>query len=92
MATWQLQEAKARLSEVIETAKKHGPQVITQRGVQTAVLIPFSDWATQDRNQNLTPEQAEDRKRKEFLTFLQSAPEFEIPDRHRERSLKRKVK
>lgn len=44
MASWQLQDAKAKLSEVIATAKEQGPQVITQRGVKTAVIVPFDEW------------------------------------------------
>jgi prevent-host-death family protein len=37
--TWQLQEAKNRFSEVVEEALKEGPQVITRRGVETAVVL-----------------------------------------------------
>ncbi len=32
MATWQLQEAKDRFSEVLELALSEGPQVIAVRG------------------------------------------------------------
>ena len=35
--SWQLQEAKNQLSEVVEQALKTGPQIITRRGVDTAV-------------------------------------------------------
>jgi len=42
--TWQLQEAKSKLSAVIGEAQSHGPQVITQRGVQTAILLSYSDY------------------------------------------------
>ena len=44
MQTWQLQEAKAKLSEVIETAEKKGPQMITRRGVETAVVVSMEEW------------------------------------------------
>jgi prevent-host-death family protein len=44
MATWQLQEAKARFSELVETARTAGPQVIARRGVETAVLVPAEEW------------------------------------------------
>ena len=37
MHMWQLQEAKNRLSEVVDEAMKGGPQVITRRGAE-AVL------------------------------------------------------
>ncbi len=39
MKTWQLQEAKARLSEVIKKAADEGPQRITVRGRAAAVVM-----------------------------------------------------
>ena len=42
--SWQLQEAKNRFSEVIEEAIKDGPQLITRRGVETAVVVSFTDY------------------------------------------------
>ena len=44
MKTWQLQEAKARLSEVIKQASKEGPQAITMRGEPTAVVISRDEY------------------------------------------------
>jgi prevent-host-death family protein len=44
MSTWQLQEAKNRLSELIERALSEGPQVITRHGVEVAVVMPFSRY------------------------------------------------
>ena len=41
---WQLQEAKARLSEVIKKAKKEGPQNITVHGLPTAVVISSKEY------------------------------------------------
>ncbi len=37
--TWTLQDAKNRFSEVVEDALRHGPQTITRRGKETAVLV-----------------------------------------------------
>jgi len=68
MATWQLQDAKARLSEVIDTAKKQGPQIITQRGVKSAVVVPFEQWERESAARKPT-----------LLEILQSGPRFEIP-------------
>ena len=42
--TWQVQEAKARFSALLETALTQGPQVVTKRGVETAVLVPIDYW------------------------------------------------
>ena len=39
MATWQVQDAKTRLSEVIERARAEGPQTITRHGKERAVVL-----------------------------------------------------
>ncbi len=41
---WQVQEAKARFSEMLETSIVEGPQIVTKRGVETAVLVPIEQW------------------------------------------------
>lgn len=38
-AEWQLQDAKNRLSQVVDKAVNEGPQTITLRGKPTVVLI-----------------------------------------------------
>ena len=42
--TWQVQEAKARFSAFLEASVKEGPQIVTKRGVETAVLLPIEQW------------------------------------------------
>lgn len=42
--TWQLQQAKTRLSEVIEEAHSRGPQIITRHGAERAVLLSIGDY------------------------------------------------
>jgi antitoxin Phd len=44
MKTWPVQEAKARFSELLEASLTQGPQILTRRGVETAVLIPIEKW------------------------------------------------
>jgi prevent-host-death family protein len=44
MARWQVQQAKARLSEVIDEAERKGPQLITRHGLDRAVLISIEDF------------------------------------------------
>ena len=39
MAVWQVQDAKARLSEAIACASSEGPQTITRHGVARAVVL-----------------------------------------------------
>jgi antitoxin Phd len=44
MKTWPVQDAKARFSEMLETCLKHGPQLVTKRGSDAAVLVPIDEW------------------------------------------------
>ncbi len=44
MARWQVQQAKMRLSEVIEEAQRKGPQVITRHGTDRAVVLSIEDF------------------------------------------------
>lgn len=41
---WQLQEAKSKLSQVVDNAISDGPQVITRRGVQVAIVLSYSEY------------------------------------------------
>ena len=41
---WQVQDAKARFSKLLETSLAEGPQIVTKRGVETAVLVPIEQW------------------------------------------------
>ncbi len=44
MASWQVQDAKARFSEFLDATIKKGPQVVTRRGIETAVMVPIEEW------------------------------------------------
>ena len=44
MRAWPVQDAKARFSEMLETCLREGPQVVTKRGADAAVLVPATDW------------------------------------------------
>ena len=41
---WPLQDAKARFSEVVRRANSDGPQVVTYRGVDRAVVVSAQDY------------------------------------------------
>jgi antitoxin Phd len=41
---WQIQQAKTHLSELIERARSEGPQVITRRGVEQAVVLSIEQY------------------------------------------------
>lgn len=45
MTTWQLQEAKARLSELVKRAASEGPQEITVHGQAAAVVVSAEEFA-----------------------------------------------
>jgi antitoxin Phd len=76
MASWQLQEAKARFSEFLDAALKNGPQVVTRRGRETAVLVPIAEWRRL---------QKASRPGLKSLLLGRHAPRFEdlIPERGR---------
>ncbi|WP_137177381.1 type II toxin-antitoxin system Phd/YefM family antitoxin [Roseomonas sp. AR75] len=44
MPSWPVQDAKARFSELLDTCLADGPQVVTRRGAETAVLVPMAEW------------------------------------------------
>ena len=59
---WQLQDAKARFSEVVKRAGAQGPQNITVRGELTAVVLSWEDY------QQLTKPKAS------FADFMKKSP------------------
>ncbi|HZR56422.1 MAG TPA: type II toxin-antitoxin system Phd/YefM family antitoxin [Terriglobales bacterium] len=73
MNSWQLQQAKARFSEFLDAALRRGPQVVTRRGIEEAVLVPIEEWRRLQRNS------APDIKG----LLLETGPRFEdiAPDR-----------
>jgi len=74
MDSWQLQQAKARFSEFLDAALTKGPQVVTRRGVEAAVLVPIEEWR---RMQSYS--------RPSIKELLLSGPRFEnlVPPRRR---------
>ena len=41
---WQLQEAKNKLSQVVKEARRSGPQIITVRGEDAAVILSMDEY------------------------------------------------
>jgi antitoxin Phd len=71
--SWQLQEAKTRLSEVIEEAHAKGPQIITRHGTERAVVLSIGDY------------RALVAHKPNFIEYLLSGPKvegFEIEPSH----------
>jgi prevent-host-death family protein len=50
-SVWQIQDAKNKLSEVINRAVTQGPQVITKHGEKTVVVVSYSEYETLRKSQ-----------------------------------------
>jgi prevent-host-death family protein len=44
MARWKLKDAKARFSELLQSALEKGPQFVIHQGREAAVLVAIEDW------------------------------------------------
>jgi antitoxin Phd len=44
MTKWQLQRAKSHFSELIDAVLEKGPQVVTRRGMDAAVVVSIDEW------------------------------------------------
>jgi prevent-host-death family protein len=44
MDAWPVQDAKARFSEFLEACLSEGPQLVTRRGAEAAVLVRVDEW------------------------------------------------
>ena len=80
MKSWPVQDAKARFSELLEACIADGPQLVTRRGAEAAVLVPVAQWrrleaaarpslkdlllSDQARTEALTPARGRARRRK----------------------------
>jgi antitoxin Phd len=41
---WEERDARARFSQLLDATLGDGPQVVTRRGVETAVLVSIDEW------------------------------------------------
>ena len=76
---WPVQDAKSKFSELLDTTLAEGPQIVTKRGIETAVLLPIEHWrrlermtrpdlkelllAPEARTEHLTPARQQRRRR-----------------------------
>ncbi len=44
MRRWPVQDAKAKFSEFLDACLTDGPQTVTRRGVEAAVLVSIEQW------------------------------------------------
>jgi antitoxin Phd len=80
MAKWQVQEAKTRLSELIEEANTAGPQIITRHGSEHAVVLSITDY------RSLTVQ------RKNLKDYLLGGPKVDNFEVKRSRDTGRKIR
>jgi len=73
MKIWPVQDAKARFSELLDACVSEGPQVVTRRGAETAVLIPIAEWKR--LNNAARP------SLKELLMTDEGRADFDLPQR-----------
>jgi antitoxin Phd len=75
MKAWPVQDAKARFSELLQASLTKGPQMVTLRGVETAVLITVEEWrGLRERAR---------KSLKELLLSPEGSGELGIPQRGR---------
>jgi prevent-host-death family protein len=41
---WQMQDAKAKFGELVRRANSEGPQIVTYRGTETAVVLSIEEF------------------------------------------------
>lgn len=82
MHTWQMQEAKARLSEVVKLAESEGPQNITLHGQSVAVVVSRSTFERLSGNEH------------SFIEFMRQSPLYGLEEIEfeRDKSLTREVR
>lgn len=77
MKIWPVQDAKAKFSELLKTCKAEGPQMVSNRGVVEAVLVPVEQWEARKGEHKLTI--------KEWLLMDKPRFDLDIPPRGRAR-------
>lgn len=83
MQTWPVQDAKARFSELLEACMKDGPQLVTKRGEDAAVLVPVQQWKRMREAARPTL--------KQLLLSEQARGELPVPARGRARRRSREA-
>ena len=76
MKAWPVQDAKAKFSEMLEACLRRGPQLVTKRGADAAVLVPIAEWR---RLQG-----APARTLKDLLLTDEARADLKIPPRGRQ--------
>jgi antitoxin Phd len=83
MKVWSVRDAKARFSEMLDACLRDGPQMVTRRGNDVAVLVPMREW--QRLHEATRP------SLKELLLRDQGRGDLPVPQRGRLRQRKNQV-
>jgi antitoxin Phd len=75
MKIWPVQDAKARFSELLDQCLRDGPQLVTKRGIDAAVLVPVREWKRLNNSARPTL--------KQLLLSDEARAEFVLPPRGR---------
>lgn len=78
--SWQLQDAKQRLSELVRQAIEEGPQVVTRHGKDAVVVMSVAEFEKLSGG------------RSDFKAFLTNAPEIGRLRISRDRTPARRIK
>jgi prevent-host-death family protein len=76
---WQVQEAKQKLSELIQRAIDEGPQIVTRRGKEVVVVVSIEEYRRLRGG------------RPDFKSFLVGGPDFDALELDRATDLPREV-
>jgi antitoxin Phd len=68
IVSWQLQAAKQHFSELVERARRDGPQVVTKHGKEAVVVVSVEHY------RRLCGKQPR------LVEFIRSAPDFDLLD------------
>jgi len=69
--SWQLQTAKQHFSELVERARREGPQVVTKHGKDAVVVVSAEEY------------QWLSRTGPKLVDFIREAPDFDLLDLER---------
>ncbi len=77
-SAWQLQDAKSKFSELVESALSKGPQLVTKRGINSVVVISMEEF-----NRLKKP-------KGDLVSFFNKAPKIDL-DTERKKDMDRSI-
>ena len=83
MSTWQVQQAKAHLSELLDDAETKGPQIITRHGAERAVVLSIREYRSLSTDSQKEPS-APRKPYADFKDWLLNGPRIDTFEIERE--------